>query len=338
MEQSNQKINPRVISKRNAKQGIFPNRNPKVSVITMSYNMAEFLRDTMDSITNQSYDDFEHIVIDGASTDDTLQILKEYPHIRLISEKDNGWFDALIKGLNVSRGEYICPCAVSDGYIDEHWIEKCVEALDRDKEVSLVWGLPQYMVKNNELGEISHPQFHNVLPPQKNEFIYYWLATNFFLPEGNICVRRKVFEECFFCKSAENIEPYLRFNYCFNTLGYLPYFLPTVANFGRLHDGQLGQKRTENGIASARLKNYLKKIKIYKRNIISKKIIHKYRNGAGEILPYEFSVKKFVSEYMFKRVNITTNMAMSLMVHFSFVNRKWPRVYNVGRKIFHKFL
>ena len=338
MEQSNQKINPRVISKRNAKQGIFPNRNPKVSVITMSYNMAEFLRDTMDSITNQSYDDFEHIVIDGASTDDTLQILKEYPHIRLISEKDNGWFDALIKGLNVSRGEYICPCAVSDGYIDEHWIEKCVEALDRDKEVSLVWGLPRYMMKNNELGEISYPQFHNVLPPQKNEFIYYWLATNFFLPEGNICVRRKVFEECFFCKSAENIEPYLRFNYCFNTLGYLPYFLPTVANFGRLHDGQLGQKRTENGIASARLKNYLKKIKIYKRNIISKKIIHKYRNGAGEILPYEFSVKKFVSEYMFKRVNITTNMAMSLMVHFSFVNRKWPRVYNVGRKIFHKFL
>ena len=331
-----QEKRPKVLLRANIKQRFFPNKNPKVSVITTSKNLGIFLRDTMDSITNQSYDDFEHIVIDGASTDDTLQILKEYPHIRLISEKDSGSFEALKKGLALAKGEYILQCAVSDGYIDEHWIEKCVEALDRDKEVSLVWGLPRYMMKNNELGEISYPQFHNVLPPQKNEFIYYWLATNFWLPEGNFCGRRKVFEQCFPCHATEAIEPCFEFNYYFNTLGYLPYFLPTVANFGRLHDGQLGQKRTEDGMAQLWLRNYIKKIKKYRSKLMLKITTHQYRGGAGEFLPYEFSVKRFISKYMFKRVNVSANMAMSLMIYFSFINRKWPRVYNIGRKIYHK--
>lgn len=314
---------------------------PKVSVITVSYNLGEFLRDTMQSIINQSYEDFEHIVIDGASTDDTLQILKEYPHIRLVSEKDDNSFEAFCKGWALARGEYVFQCAASDGYIDEDWIAKCVEILDRDKEVALVWGFPQYMTERNELGNISYPQFHNILPPQKTEFIYYWLATSFWLPEGNFCVRKRVLEECFpqykkYKTGTIDIDPWLQFNYCFNALGYLPYFIPTVANFGRIHKNQLGQKDEESGLGEKKLRNYFKKTKRYQRKLIFRLATHRYKNGVGEFLPYKFSISKFIIKYMFAPSNIAMNMARFLVAHFGFVKKKSPRVYNIGKKIFYK--
>lgn len=334
-----QENTPFILSKTNVKQRFFPKEKPKVSVITMSYNTGRFLRDTMQSIVNQSYEDFEHIVVDGASTDNSLQILKEYPHIRLISERDSGTLEAFRKGLAVARGEYILQCAASDGYIDEHWIAKCVEILDRDKEVSLVWGLPQYMTEYNELGDISYPQFHNALPPQKIEFAYYWLAANFWLPEGNYCVRREVIDKCFpqYKKGfVEDMAPWLNFNHPFNALGYLPYFIPTVANFGRIHKGQLGQKANEAGFSKKRLKNHLRKIKRYKRKLMLRTTTHKYRNGVGELLPYEFSVSRLILKYMFSPINIIRNITMFSAVHFGFISKKWPRFYNSGRKVFHK--
>ncbi len=339
-----QKKAPLIFSKRNTRQRVFQEKKPKVSVITTSYNTGKFLRDTMKSITNQSYEDFEHIVVDGASTDDTLQILKEYPHIRLISEKDNGYLDAFRKGLAIARGEYVLQCAVSDGYIDEHWIARCVEILDRDKEVALVWGLPQYMTEQNELEDISYPQFHNVLPPQKTEFIYYWLATNFWLPEGNFCVRRRVLEACFpqyktgtVCREM-HIDPWLEFNYYFNVSGYLPYFIPMVANFGRIHKNQAGQKEIESGIMEKRLRNYFKKTKTYRRKVIFGMITHQYKDGAGEILSYQFSVSKFIARYTMllpiKIIDSTKSLVIPIL-------KKSPKLYQLSKRIFdnlHKFM
>jgi len=334
---------PIVNLKKIMKQRVYPQNKPKVSVITASYNLGRFLRDTMNSVTNQSYDDFEHIVIDGASTDDTLQILKEYPHIKLISEKDDGPFYVFRKGLDLARGDYIIQCRVSDGYIDEHWIEKCVEVLDRDKEVSLVWGLPQYMTEDSKLGDISYPQFHNVLPPQKNEFIYYWLSANFVLPEGNFCVRRRVLEElkelCFLKYKGEKVidmDEWFKFNYYFNAFGYLPYFVPTIANFGRIHGGHMGEKAMENGLTQIWMKKYLKKIKRYRTKLILKIMTHKYRDGEGRVLPYEFSGSKFIKKYMFLPDSIAVGWKVSLAVYLSYVNRRLPKIYNIGRKIYHK--
>jgi glycosyltransferase involved in cell wall biosynthesis len=80
---------------------------PLVSVITPSLNRAKFISGAVQSVSNQEYSSVEHIVIDGGSTDSTLEVLKAFPHIRLISEPDRGLYDALNKGLCLAGGDII---------------------------------------------------------------------------------------------------------------------------------------------------------------------------------------------------------------------------------------
>ncbi len=80
---------------------------PFISVITPVYNRAAFIREAVESVLAQDYPAFEHIVVDGGSTDGTLEILAEYPHLRVLSEPDRGLYDALNKGLKLAGGELV---------------------------------------------------------------------------------------------------------------------------------------------------------------------------------------------------------------------------------------
>lgn len=81
--------------------------SPKISVITPSFNQGEYIEKTILSVLDQNYENYEHIVVDGGSTDGTVDILKRYPHIIWISEKDKGQADALNKGLKLASGEIV---------------------------------------------------------------------------------------------------------------------------------------------------------------------------------------------------------------------------------------
>lgn len=82
---------------------------PLVSIITVVYNGEEFLEETILSVINQSYDNVEYIIIDGGSTDRTLDIIKKYEGYidYWVSEKDRGIYDAMNKGIKLFRGQYI---------------------------------------------------------------------------------------------------------------------------------------------------------------------------------------------------------------------------------------
>jgi glycosyltransferase involved in cell wall biosynthesis len=79
----------------------------KISVVTPSFNSASTLRETIESVRRQDYPHVEHIVMDGGSTDGTLAILKEYPHLQWVSEKDEGHFHAMNKGIARASGAVI---------------------------------------------------------------------------------------------------------------------------------------------------------------------------------------------------------------------------------------
>lgn len=79
----------------------------KFSIITPSLNQGEYIEQCILSVLEQNYNDFEHIIIDGGSTDDTITILKKYHHLKWISEKDKGQSNALNKGFLISCGEII---------------------------------------------------------------------------------------------------------------------------------------------------------------------------------------------------------------------------------------
>lgn len=79
----------------------------KISIVTPSYNQGRFIEDAIKSVLEQGYPNFEHIIIDGRSTDETLEVLKKYPHLIWVSEPDEGQSDAVNKGLKLAKGEII---------------------------------------------------------------------------------------------------------------------------------------------------------------------------------------------------------------------------------------
>ena len=129
--------------------------NPLISIICAVRNDERFIRETLDSVVLQSYKNWELVVMDGASTDKTVEILNEYAvkhkNITVVSEPDKGQWHALDKALALTRGEYLFQLCGQDGYLDNDWFKRCVETFEKHPDVSLVWGIPFNMSEDGKL-------------------------------------------------------------------------------------------------------------------------------------------------------------------------------------------
>lgn len=116
--------------------------NPLVSILTPSYNQAEWLIDNLRSVSSQTYQNLEHIVFDGGSTDGSVEILRTFPDPRLqwTSEPDRGQSHALNKALAASKGEIVGWVNSDDGYVDRRAVSAVVECFAANPEVGVVYG------------------------------------------------------------------------------------------------------------------------------------------------------------------------------------------------------
>ncbi|AFD09247.1 glycosyltransferase family 2 protein [Solitalea canadensis] len=108
------------------KQDLNYEAKPVLSVITIVYNGSGFIERTIKSVVNQSYKNIEYIIIDGASKDNTLEIVKRYEeNIALwISEKDKGIYDAMNKGLQLAKGDYVIFMNAGDQFHNETTVKR----------------------------------------------------------------------------------------------------------------------------------------------------------------------------------------------------------------------
>ena len=115
--------------------------NPKISIVTVSYNQAPYLRETIKSIISQEYPSLEYIIIDGGSTDGSIEIIKEYEKYITywVSEKDNGVCDAINKGFKVSTGELMA-CINSDDMLHKKSLFTVAEIFENFKQVNWLLG------------------------------------------------------------------------------------------------------------------------------------------------------------------------------------------------------
>jgi glycosyltransferase involved in cell wall biosynthesis len=114
--------------------------NPLVSIITPSFNKGEYIEETISSVQNQSYPNIEHIIIDGGSSDQTLEILKSHEnHLTWISEQDAGQSDAINKGLKISNGDILAYLNADDIYLWDT-IDTAVEYFINNPEVGMIYG------------------------------------------------------------------------------------------------------------------------------------------------------------------------------------------------------
>jgi glycosyltransferase involved in cell wall biosynthesis len=124
-----------------------------ISLITVTYNSERTLRDTIQSVLNQTYSDIEYIVIDGLSKDCTVDIIREYEplfqgRLKWKSEKDNGLYDAMNKGISMSTGDIVGIINSDDFYHRRDIISKIVETF-QNKKIQAAYGDVRFVNPDN---------------------------------------------------------------------------------------------------------------------------------------------------------------------------------------------
>jgi glycosyltransferase involved in cell wall biosynthesis len=112
----------------------------KISIITVTYNSAATLSDTLQSVRSQDYPDIEHILVDGGSTDGTVELIRKAPHVHnWVSEKDRGLYDAINKGIRMATGDIVGILNSDDFFPGNHIVSKIAAAF-QGKDLEAVYG------------------------------------------------------------------------------------------------------------------------------------------------------------------------------------------------------
>lgn len=116
-------------------------KQPLITIVTITYNAAATLPLTMKSVAAQTFGDFEHLIIDGASRDDTLSIARNMGResLKIISEKDNGLYDAMNKGLRAARGQYVLFLNSGDAFHSPDTLQAYADAI-MEKRPDIIYG------------------------------------------------------------------------------------------------------------------------------------------------------------------------------------------------------
>jgi len=165
-------------------------------VITAVFNGAKTIQDCIKSVSGQIYPNIEHIIIDGGSTDGTLEVIKRYTEkrVNIVSEPDNGIYDALNKGIRQASGEVIGLLHSDDFYAHDRVIEKVADIFMK-YNIDSCYGDLQYVDKNNpdkvirywKSSQYRHGKFkYGWMPPHSTFFVkkeiynkYGYFNTNF---------------------------------------------------------------------------------------------------------------------------------------------------------------
>jgi glycosyltransferase involved in cell wall biosynthesis len=114
----------------------------KISLVTVVYNAQDTIGNCIESVISQNYNDVEHVIIDGGSTDNTLQIINQYrSHIKcLISESDHGIYDAMNKGIRQTSGQIVGMLNADDYFADNEVLQAVAKVFTQQQQIDVVYG------------------------------------------------------------------------------------------------------------------------------------------------------------------------------------------------------
>lgn len=178
----------------------------KISVITVCYNSEKTIKKSIESVLSQKNVDLDYIIIDGASTDNTLNIIREYSDnntnmIRYVSEKDNGIYDAMNKGILLARGDIIGILNSDDFYASNDILSSVINEFEKNN-IDCLYGNLMYLKKNKP--------FRYWISGQFNTFKYGWMP-----PHPTFFIKKSIYDTLGLyrldCGTAADYELMLRF-------------------------------------------------------------------------------------------------------------------------------
>lgn len=160
-------------------------KHPLVSIITPSFNRADFIEGTIGSVAAQTYRNIEYFVVDGGSSDRTVEILQVHARageLRYISEPDKGMYDAINKGLTHCSGDILCYINTDDRYLP--WsVDSAVSLLSEQDDVDIVYGDTLVHEFDGDRRSL------NILPT----FSSMWLRSGGIIPQPTVFFRKRVY-------------------------------------------------------------------------------------------------------------------------------------------------
>nr|MBQ5604512.1 glycosyltransferase [Bacteroidales bacterium] len=232
----------------------------KISIITVSYNSAKTIKDTIDSVLRQKYADYEYLVVDGASKDGTVDIIREYEpkfegRMRWVSEPDRGIYDAMNKGIEMSTGDVVGILNSDDFFTDIEVLEKVAKEFEADPALEAIYG-DVHFVKDEDLTKCTRYYSSSYFRP--------WLLRFGFMPaHPSFYVRKDVYEKYGLYdlqfRTSSDFEMMVRL-FAKNKINakYIPMDFVTMRAGGESTAGVEAKKKVNRDIASS-----LKKHGIY---------------------------------------------------------------------------
>ena len=192
----------------------------KVSLITVCFNSTDTIEDTIKSVLSQNYKDIEYVVVDGGSTDGTLDIINRYKGniSKVVSEPDKGVYDAMNKGIRLSSGDIVATLNSDDMYADETIVSQMAEFI-KNNDLDAAYGDLVY-VDHNNTNQVT--RFWKPREYKRRSFCSGWV-----IPHPTFFCRKEIFEKYGYFNEkfqvAADFELLLRFieRHQIN-VGYLP--------------------------------------------------------------------------------------------------------------------
>lgn len=162
------------------------NKLPKLSIIIPNYNYGNYIEETILSVINQNYPNTELIIIDGGSTDNSIEIIKKYnKYINYwISEKDNGQADAINRGLKVATGDYVAFMNSDDTYLENAFVNIFNNKKSLDKD--FIYG--DVMIGKNILESKPNKTKNNFL--EISSLILFYYSAEYIIPSQSVFIKK----------------------------------------------------------------------------------------------------------------------------------------------------
>lgn len=247
----------------------------KITLITPTYNSSSTISDTLHSVNAQSYQKIEHIIVDGLSTDKTVEIVRyDCPEYRtIISEKDKGLYDAMNKGIRVATGDIIGILNSDDFFTSPDVLEKVAQAFEEDETLDAVYGDIHFVRSDNLTQCVRY---------YSSKIFSSWLMRLGFMPaHPSFYMRRSCYEQFGLYKTDYRIcadfELLLRYIFVYHIkVRYLPVDFVTMRTGGA----------STSGISSC--------VQIMKEHLRAFQENHIYTNRFILSLRYVYKILEFV--------------------------------------------
>lgn len=214
---------------------------PLISIITPVYNGGKFIRETIESIINQSYSNVEYIIIDGNSNDNTLSIIKEYDEqVDLwISEPDHGMYDAINKGFQLARGDIIAWLNADDLYLPGS-LNIVANVFLKDENIQWLTGINSHIDEDSNLINVSCPKYYFKSFISKG---YYRGDLLGFIQQESTFFRKSLLQKTNISKDlklAADYDLWIKFSHHAKL-----YTIKTILSSFRIHTGQQSEQIDE---------------------------------------------------------------------------------------------